>query len=228
GGPPSPCAGVTLAASGAQAVDFGRKVSLSASSANGTSIQAVTWKLGGAGSLSGQTPTSATYNAPSSGNTGTATVTATSVTDSAKSASVTINVTPAPSVTTTSLPAGTQGTAYSQTVATSGGAGMVTLAVSSGGLPAGLSMDSSGHITGTPTGPSGTTSFTVKATDSSSAGAQSAVQNLSITINSTAPPPVMSCGSGHESLLNGQYAFTIQGFDANGAVTLGGMVDADG
>src|SRR5206468_12698740 len=83
--PPSPSSEVTLAPSGAQAIDFGQKVSLSASSANGTSIQGVTWKLGGAGSLSGQTPTSATYNAPSSGNTGTATVTATSVTDSAKS-----------------------------------------------------------------------------------------------------------------------------------------------
>src|SRR5437762_7497538 len=224
--PPSPSSQVTLAPSGAQAIDFGQKVSLSASSANGTSIHGVTWKLGGAGSLSGQTPTSATYNATSSGNTVTATVTATSVTDSAKSASVTINVTPAPSVTTTSLPAGTQGTAYSQTVATSGGAGMVTLAVSSGGLPAGLSMDSSGHITGTPAGPSGTTSFTVKATDSSSAGAQSAVQNLSITVNSSTP--AMNCGSGHESLLNGQYAFTMQGFDANGAVALGGMFDADG
>jgi len=103
---------------------------------------------------------------------------------------------------------------------------MVRLTVSSGSLPAGLSMDSSGHITGTPAGPSGTTSFTVKATDSSSAGAQSAVQNLSITVNSSTP--AMTCGSGHESLLNGQYAFTMQGFDANGAVALGGMFDADG
>jgi hypothetical protein len=52
--PPSPSSEVTLAPSGAQAIDFGQKVSLSTSSANGTSIQGVTWKLGGAGSLSGQ------------------------------------------------------------------------------------------------------------------------------------------------------------------------------
>src|SRR6266576_2450563 len=103
-------------------------------------------------------------------------------------------------------------------------AGAVTLTVSGGSLATGLSMDSSGHITGTPTGPSGTSSFTVKATDSSSAGAQSALQNLSIMINASAT----ACGSGHESLLNGQYAFTMQGFDTNGAVTLGGMFDADG
>jgi hypothetical protein len=224
--PPSAPSEVTLAPSSAQAIDFGQKVSISASTASGTSVQGVNWALAGAGSLSGETPTSAIYNAPSSGNAGTATVTATSVTDSAKYASVTINVTPAPSVTTTALPAGTQGTAYSQTVATSGGAGMVMLAISSGSLPAGLSMDSSGHIAGTPAGPSGTTGFTVKATDSSSAGAQSAVQNLSITINNSGP--ALACGSGHESLLNGQYAFTMQGFDASGAVALGGMFDVDG
>ena len=216
--------GVTLTPNNAQAIDFGQSVSLSASIAGSNSNGGVTWALGGAGSLSGETPTSVAYNAPTSGNVETARVTATSVADSTKSAWVNINVSPPPSVITKSLPAGTQGMAYNQAVATSGGAGTVTLTVSSGGLAAGLTMDSSGHITGTPTGPSGTTSFTVKATDSSSAGLASAVQNLSITINASAT----ACGSGHESLLNGQYAFTMQGFDANGAVTLGGMFDADG
>src|SRR5689334_7116993 len=119
--PPSAPSEVTLAPSSAQAIDFRQKVGIRASTTSSTSVQGVNWALAGAGSLSGETPTSATYNAPSSGNAGTATVTATSVTDSAKSASVTINVTPAPSVTTMSLPAGTQGTVYSQTVATSGG-----------------------------------------------------------------------------------------------------------
>ena len=216
--------GVILTPNNAQAIDFGQSVSLSASIAGSNSNGGVTWALGGAGSLSGETPTSVAYNAPTSGNVGTARVTATSVADSTKSAWVNINVSPPPSVITKSLPAGTQGMAYNQAVATSGGAGTVTLTVSSGGLAAGLTMDSSGHITGTPTGPSGTTSFTVKATDSSSAGLASAVQNLSITTNASAT----ACGSGHESLLNGQYAFTMQGFDANGAVTLGGMFDADG
>ena len=222
--PPNPPSGVTLTPGSAQAIDFGQSVSLNASITNDKSGKGVTWALSGAGSLSGQTPTAVIYNAPTSGNAGTATVTATSAFDSTKFVSVTINVTPLPSVTTTSLPAGTQGTVYSQTVATSGGAGTVTLTVSSGSLAAGLSMDSSGHITGTPAGPSGTSGFTVKATDSSSAGAQSALQNLSITINASAT----ACGSGRESLLNGQYAFTMQGFAANGAVTLGGMFDADG
>src|SRR5882762_902313 len=223
--PSNPPIGVTLTPSSAQAIDFRQSISLSASIANDNSNKGVVWALNGAGSLSGETPTSAIYDAPASGNAGTATVTATSAADSTKSASVTVKVMPPLTVTTTSLPAGTQGTAYNQAVETSGGAGAVTLTVSSGSLAAGLSMDSSGHITGTPTGPSGTTSsFTVKATDSSSAGAQSALQNLSIMINASAT----ACGSGHESLLNGQYAFTMQGFDTNGAVTLGGMFDADG
>ncbi len=229
--PPSAPFGVTLTPGSAQAIDFGQTVSLSASVAGDSSNKGVTWTLQGAGTLSGETATSAIYNAPSSGNagsgnTGTATVTATSAADSTKVASVTIGVTSPPSVMTTSLPPGTQGTVYSQTVTTSGGAGTVTLALSSGSLAAGLNMDSSGHITGTPTGPRGTSSFTVKATDSSSAGAKSAVQNLSITIDGSAP--ALNCGSGHESLLNGQYAFTMQGFNANGAAALGGVFDADG
>jgi len=222
--PPNPPTGVTLTPSSAQAIDFRQSISLSASIANDTSNKGVAWALNGAGSLSEETPISVIYNAPASGNAGTATVTATSAADSTKSASVTINVMPPLTVTTTSLPAGTQGTAYNQAVETSGGAGAVTLTVSSGSLATGLSMDSSGRITGTPTGPSGTSSFTVKATDSSSAGAQSALQNLSIMINASAT----ACGSGHESFLNGQYAFSMQGFDTNGAVTLGGMFDADG
>jgi hypothetical protein len=38
-----------------------------------------------------------------------------------------------------------------------------------------------------------------------------------------------SCGAGHESILNGQYAFTLQGFDTAGAqVMLAGTFNADG
>ena len=154
--PPNPPTGVTLTPSSAQAIDFRQSISLSASIANDTSNKGVAWALNGVGSLSEETPTSVIYNAPASGNAGTATVTATSAADSTKSASVTINVMSPLTVTTTSLPAGTQGTVYNQAVETSGGAGAVTLTVSSGSLSTGLSMDSSGRITGTPTGPSGT------------------------------------------------------------------------
>ena len=55
-------------------------------------------------------------------------------------------------ITTTSLPNGTVGTAYSQTLAATGGATPYTWSVYSGSLPAGLSLGSStGTISGTPT-----------------------------------------------------------------------------
>ena len=63
-----------------------------------------------------------------------------------------------------SLPAGTQGTAYSQTVTASGGTGPYTFALTAGALPTGLTLSAGGVISGTPTG-SGTSSFTVGATD---------------------------------------------------------------
>jgi Putative Ig domain len=195
---------LTFPSGSMQAVDNGQSVIITV---NGAGPKGVTWSLtSGPGSLSNQTPTSVTYNAPAAGAVAkamasgtiplassadpTATVTATSVANPASSAAVTITLTPSPAITTTSLPAGTEGTAYSQTVGTSGGAGTLTLTISTGSLPPGLSMDTSGHITGTPAGPNGIVKFTVKATDSSSGGAQSATQNLSIQINLPPPPAI--------------------------------------
>lgn len=204
---------LTFPSGSAQAIDNGQSVTITV---NGAGPQGVTWSLSGPGSLSNQTSTSVTYNAPSVGAVAkalargasgtnplassadpTAMVTATSVANPAKSATVTISVLPPPVITTTTLPGGTEGTAYSQTVATSGGAGTLTLTISTGSLPAGLTMSSGGAITGTPTGPNLTSNFTVKVTDSSTAGAQSATQALSILINLPPPPSITTT-----SLLN--------------------------
>jgi hypothetical protein len=63
------------------------------------------------------------------------------------------------------LPAGSVGIAYFQTVTASGGMGPYAYAVSSGMLPPGLSLDPmTGAITGTPT-TAGTFNFTITATD---------------------------------------------------------------
>ena len=72
-------------------------------------------------------------------------------------------------ITTTTLPAGTIGTAYSSTLVSSGGNPPVTWSLASGSsLPAGLTLSAAGVISGNPT-TAATTSFTVQATDSTPA-----------------------------------------------------------
>ena len=85
----------------------------------------------------------------------------------------------APTITTSSLPNATVGTAYNQTLAATGTA-PITWSVSSGSLPAGLSLNASnGAITGTPTTASGQVNFTVRATNS----AGNPTRPLTITVN---------------------------------------------
>jgi hypothetical protein len=76
------------------------------------------------------------------------------------------------------LPDGTVGSPYSQTLTASGGTAPYTWVVFSGSLPTGLSYSSSGDITGTPTTP-GVFNFNVQATDS--AGCKGS-QAYSITV----------------------------------------------
>ena len=95
---------------------------------------------------------------------------------------------PSPSITTTSLAAGTIGQAYSQTLHATGGTGGLTWSISSGALPAGLNLNqTTGVISGTPILPAGTSSFTVRVAD---AAGQDDTQPLSITINLPAPPTI--------------------------------------
>lgn len=80
-------------------------------------------------------------------------------------------------ITTASLPGGTNGVAYSQTLASNGGAA-VTWSISAGTLPAGLTLNAAtGAITGTPT-TAGTSNFTVKATR----GSEAPTKALSIVV----------------------------------------------
>lgn len=89
----------------------------------------------------------------------------------------------APNITTTSLPNGRNGDAYSQTLVATGGQGSLTWSISSGNLPANLSLGAStGAITGTPTS-AGSASFTVQVADSCSSGAQTDTQALTITVD---------------------------------------------
>lgn len=175
---------VSLSPSSAQTIDQGQTLSITASVANDSASKGVTWAVNGGGTLSNQTATAATYNAPASVTSAfTATVTATSAADTTKSAMLSIKVNPPPSITTTSLPNGTAGMAYNQTLVAAGGTGSLTWSISAGALPNGLSLSSStGAITGTPTG-AGASNFTVQVKDSANLTATHA---LSITVTAAA------------------------------------------
>jgi hypothetical protein len=130
---------------------------------------------------------------------------------------ITVSALPAVTVTTTSLPDGTEGAAYSEALAATGGDGTYTWAVTEGSMPIGLSLAAgTGVISGTPTA-AGTFGFTVAATSAGLTGDQA----LSITI--VALPPVAIDNSfvrgGYEGAAyasgvtasggNGSYAFEI-------------------
>ena len=121
----------------------------------------------------------------------------------------------APTITTDSLPGGTVGVAYSQTLSATGDA-PITWAVSDGDLPGGLSL-AAGVISGTPTAP-GTFTFTVKATN----GAGDDEAELSITI---APSGTLSITYSTHVQNMGWLAFVPEG-EVSGTVGPGLRLEA--
>ena len=194
GGSSTQPVGVSLmAASLGNGLDQGQATSITAVVSNDSKNAGVTWSVSGSngsqGTLTGQTPTSVTYNAPASVTSAfTATITAMSIADTSKSATLQIKVNPLPAVTTTSLPAATAGVAYSATLSVSGGTGPFTWSVTSGSLASlGLSLNSlTGAITGTPTGP-GSGSITFQVTDATKESASSGP--ITVTVN---PPAALT------------------------------------
>src|SRR5262249_46116228 len=92
-------------------------------------------------------------------------------------------------ITPTTLPAGTMGTAYSQTLTASGTAGPYTFSISGGALPSGMGLTADGVLSGTPT-TFGTFNFIAKATDPSGCmGTQNYALSIgncpTITVNPT-------------------------------------------
>jgi hypothetical protein len=177
-----------------------------ASLPNGTVGTAYTGALAATGGVAPYTwsiasglPAGLTLNASTGAITGTPTAAATSnftvkVTDSAnttatKALGIVIAATASPlSITTASLPNGTIGTAYSQTLAATGGVAPYTWSIASG-LPAGLTLNAStGAITGTPTA-AATSNFTVQVTDSANTTATKA---LGIVVTSGVSPIVVT------------------------------------
>jgi hypothetical protein len=114
-------------------------------------------------------------------------------------------------ITTTSLPNGQVGSAYSQFVTASGGVLPYSWAVSVGTLPAGLSLNAStGEISGTPSA-SGPNNFTVQVTDAATATDD---QALSITVDAATTLAITTT-----SLPNGQVGSAYSQFvTASGGV----------
>lgn len=134
-----------------------------------------------------------------------------------------IHSAPVPQITTTALPNGKQGSAYSFDLQATGGSGVYTWSIQSGTLPSGLSLNSrTGAISGTPTKPGIFTPLVFKVTDADTATAVS--NNLSLQVYNP-----QGCSAGSESNLGTQpYAFLIKGFDPTGPVTAVGTFTPDG
>ena len=114
---------------------------------------------------------------------------------------------PAPlTITTTSLPAAEVGIAYSQNLQATGGVPAYSWSLTAGSLPAGLTLSSSGTISGTPT-TVGTSSFTVKVTDSETPTPNSTTANLSITVNN--PPLTITTTSLPQGTVDFAYSSAV-------------------
>lgn len=118
-------------------------------------------------------------------------------------------------ITTTQLPGGTQSVPYRATLGAIGGVPPYTWSVSSGTLPSGLTLNSSsGVISGTPQS-GGPSNFTVEVTDA-------------IREDATAPLEIMVHASLNDSALDGDYAFSFNGFQSGKPIFLAGSLVANG
>jgi FG-GAP-like repeat/Putative Ig domain len=150
----------------------------SATLTNDASQQGVSWSLTGPGSLGSSNTSAVTYISPTTSLTSAqqVIVTATSIADHTKSASLQITVNPYPQISLLlTLPNGTVGTPYSQTIVLTGGTAPFQWSIYNGPIitgwkvggtvPDGLTLNpSTGGISGTPTS-AGTWYFEAAVTD---------------------------------------------------------------
>src|ERR1051326_2084891 len=148
---------------------------------------------------------------PTAAGTGNFTVQVKDSSNATDTQALSITIAPPPlTITTSSLPAGTVGVAYSQTLTASGGSGGYTWSRSAGALPAGLSLAASGTISGTPT-TAGTGNFTAQVKDSSNA---TDTQTLSITI--AKPPLIVTTSSLPTGTVGSAYNQTLSASGGTG------------
>jgi uncharacterized protein YhjY with autotransporter beta-barrel domain len=127
------------------------------------------------------------------------------------------------------LPNGTVGTGYSQTIMASGGSAPYTFTVASGALPTGLTLSGGGTLGGTPSA-AGTYSFTVQASDPSF---NTGTQAYTVTVNPAPlaidPPtlPAATVGTAYNRTLTASggtapYSFALLSGSLPPGLSLGG------
>ncbi len=126
---------------------------------------------------------------------------------------------------TTGLMDGTVDLPYSAQLVATGGTPPLVWTQTSGALPSGLALNpTTGAITGTITAAPGNYPLAVEVADNG-VPPQTATQNLSITVNAG----VTACSSsGNNSVLVGQYAFSLSGYNSSGFLAVVGSFTADG
>src|SRR5580698_3157221 len=213
-----PATSVTVTSSAAT-VDATDSVTLSATVANDKTPGGVTWTVTGGGTLSNTSTTGATYTAPAASSSAvTATVTATSVADATKTGTTTLTVPPTPTVTTGPLTANV-GTAFSTTLAGTGGITPYKWTLTSGTLPTSWSLTSAGVLSGPApmAGEAGSTNLTFGHTDSGTATAAPASQQLALTINPA--PAIVFAPSLSNGTFNASYSATVVATGGAGTLT---------
>jgi len=126
-----------------------------------------------------------------------------------------------PVITTTTLPDGVRGQAYSQQLAATGGSGTGTWTVSAGTLPPGLSLSSAGKITGSPT-EVGDWQFTVRYADTVTGLSDTQVLNLHTAVPGA---PTINTSSLPDATVGTPYSAQMSGSPYN---LLGGWSIASG
>src|SRR5580693_93109 len=181
-------------------MDQGQSLLFVATLGNDTRNLGVTWQpLTGSGcagtscgTLTNITATSVTYTAPSGLTTGiSVTLEAIAKANTGVTSTSTITIVLPVTFTTVTLPNGSNGVAYNQTIITTGGVAPITYSVGIGRLPAGLTLNNTGTIIGTPSG-TGTSIFTINATDFGTPPLTVASPVFTVTIE---PPPPLSITS---------------------------------
>lgn len=147
------------------------------------------------------TSTGAITGTPTDAGTSSFTAQVTDSTSATATNGLSITVNPAVAITTTSLPNGEVGAAYSPTLAATGGIAPFAWSISVGSLPAGLALNaSSGVISGTPT-TAGASAFTAMVTDGV---AHSSTMALSITVDETLAVTTVSLANGAQDIAYAQ------------------------